>query len=379
MAEHTNIEWADATLNFWMGCTKVSLGCKNCYADTITSRYNHELWGPKNPRKFVVSTMQTLRKIKKRVEAGERSKNGTTRLMVFVNDFADTFEDFTGPVVVPDGSRLWYDPDRSELFTQPVLTSRHREGRHATLDDLRRNIWDVVENNSDVIFQLLTKRIENVMRMVPESWHKCFPGNVWIGTSVEDQKAADERIHRLLKIPATVRFLSCEPQIGFVSLEPLTPANSVSTHALSGMQTWPAVEGLVHVTHTGDHHEDLPRIDWVICGGESGPNARPMHPDWARSLRDQCQAAGVPFFFKQWGEWQNGSQRGKPHYTVLSDGRYGESYTMQHGWADTHQEWHRLSPTVMAMVGKKAAGRILDGRTHDAFPQVTVNNGAYAV
>jgi protein gp37 len=184
-----------------------------------------------------------------------------------------------------------------------------------------------------------------------------FP-NVWLGVSVENQHWADIRIPALLGTPAAVRFLSCEPLLGPVCLEMLIWApkgleNFPGTHnALTG-EWWPAV---------GDPAEeyegritDLPRIDWVIVGGESGPRARPMHPNWARSLRDQCTAAGVPFFFKQWGEWA------PTGYIGLGRPQPGRMFV------GPPQGEHREGEEI-ARVGKKTAGRELDGRTWDEFP-----------
>ena len=144
-------------------------------------------------------------------------------------------------------------------------------------------VFDTIVNTPWHTYQILTKRVERAAQL---AWHLPWPDNVWFGTSVEDSRVLD-RIGHLTQIPARVRFLSCEPLIGPIPSLPL--------------------EG----------------IDWVIVGGESGPKARPMHPDWVRSIRDQCQEAGVPFFFKQWGG-----------------------------------------------VDKKAAGRVLDGRTWDEMPRV---------
>jgi protein gp37 len=184
--------------------------------------------------------------------------------------------------------------------------------------------------------------------------------NVWLGTSISDQASAEARIPDLLATPAEVRFLSAEPLLGPIRL----------THIKGAL--WPT---------SGS------RLDWVIVGGESGPNARPMHPDWARSLRDQCQAAGVSFFFKQWGEWTfPGQSPGKPATETIRwlredgfvaddpisaiapgglDGDPGERKVIA-GEEVTVYQSHSWTRT--ARVGKKHAGRLLDGRTHDDIP-----------
>jgi protein gp37 len=161
--------------------------------------------------------------------------------------------------------------------------------------------------------------------------------NVHLGVSVEDQKRADLRIPQLLATPAAVRWLSCEPLLGPVFLPQW------------GDHTW-----LPDSRHNPDWN--LPLVDWVVVGGESGPGARPMHPEWARSLRDQCAAAGVPFLFKQWGEWLP-THEGRHRLTY--DGTLSEP----HGGCVMSGE------ELIARVGKKAAGRVLDGVTHDGYPE----------
>lgn len=280
MAENSKIEWTDHTINFWWGCMKVSEGCANCYAETLSHRFGKSIWGPAatTSRERKSGAIANLRKWNKQAKAtGEVTR-------VFAQSMSDFFEDH--PQLVP-----W----RAEAI-------------------------DVIEECEDLIIMLLTKRPENIMRMVPNWWLHDWPGHIWIGTSVENQETANKRIPELLKVPAKVRFLSCEPLLGAVDLR------------------LPYAE-----FYTGE------RIDWVIVGGESGHGARPMHPDWARSIRDQCQAAGVPFFFKQWGEWVEAVVRmeypdAKAH--ILADG------------------------ALVMRAGKAAAGRILDGRTWDEFPAV---------
>jgi protein gp37 len=166
------------------------------------------------------------------------------------------------------------------------------------------------------------------------NWGK-IPGHIWLGVTAENQEQADKRIPILLQTPASVRFVSVEPMIGPVSLRWLS--------AWDGMAIKP------HPGSVTNELDGLKCLDWVICGGESGPGARPMHPDWARSLRDQCQAAGVPFFFKQWGEWTSEF----PQWLSLAS----RAMAYQHG-----ETFYR--------VGKKAAGRLLDGKEHSEYPKV---------
>jgi protein gp37 len=178
--------------------------------------------------------------------------------------------------------------------------------------------------------------------------------NVWLGVSVENQRAADERIPLLLETPAAIRWISAEPLLGPVRLDWLGPDGSrhAGLNALTGEQRGP------HEAPDESEWGDS-RIDWVVAGGESGPDARPSHPDWFRGLRDQCQAAQVPFFFKQHGEWLHESQSGENLWA-----KFAESGTVR-GNVGRHQEFGGYTYRV----GKKAAGRELDGRTWDEYPK----------
>lgn len=323
MGADTKIEWADATVNVWEGCTKISPACKHCYAETNSpvrvmearigealgvepstdGKRRLKMWGVNGFRYETANWERELRALNRKAaafRAGYQAGGGAhyTRPRVFINSLADTFEDWLGPVYrLEDG--------------KPVVVAQ-------SLDDVRTRFFRVAEECTELDLLLLTKRPENVLRMVPLHWLKMdgkWPAWVWIGTTVEDQEHADKRIPELLKVPAKVRFLSAEPLLGKVDLQ-------------QPRQDW----GLLG-------------LHWVIAGGESGTHARPMHPDWVRSIRDQCAAAGVPFFFKQWGEW---------HHVK------GEKTSPLHVFADG---------LVMSKVGKKTAGRRLDGRTWDEVPK----------
>lgn len=184
--------------------------------------------------------------------------------------------------------------------------------RRTELNEPRWRLWKLIEETPHLDWLLLTKRPHNIMSMVP--WKNIFPEQVWIGATVENQTWAKKRISYLLEVPAKVRFLSCEPL-----LEPLDLKPFVGNHS-SG-------------------------IHWVIAGGESGPNSRPMNPDWVRNLRNQCSENDIAFHFKQWGHW------------------VPEELMTEQQKKVTILDGYRL-----AAVGKKQAGRILDGRTWDEFP-----------
>ena len=210
-------------------------------------------------------------------------------------------------------------------------------------------------------FQVLTKRPAVAAREIA-AWLDArgrfdLPPNIWIGTSVEDQTRAQERIFHLLQIRAAVRFLSCEPLLGPLNLvqgyrDP-DPEDSGWKNPLTG---YGMCDGMNEPTLGS-------RIDWVSCGGESGPGARPMHPAWARSLRDQCEAAGVAFFFKQWGDWKPADDIDGPITRLVFPAGVpsGPNNPDWHNWPDGWKS---------ARVGKKAAGRLLDGREHNQFPQL---------
>jgi protein gp37 len=232
--------------------------------------------------------------------------------------------------------------------------------------DFIDNVFAVMAAASHHKFQVLTKRPgrmsayfarSGVWGKVQDTMFEYFDPprevdvwplpNVWLGVSVEDQKTADERIPLLLQTLAAVRFVSCEPLLGPVDLR-------------GSLSEWGP--GLIrdYLENQNVRRVSIPKLDWVIAGGESGPGARPMHPDWARGLRNQCQAAGVPFFFKQWGEWHEHVANGPllPHcWWMEPDGTMKED--------DTPSD----DAICVGRIGKKVAGRLLDGRTWDEFPK----------
>ena len=249
MGQTTGIKWTDATGNFWWGCQRVSPGCENCYAEQLaTVRRKLPVWGPP----------KTTRRDRKKdvwtdiVKWNAAAAREGRRLKVFVSSMADVFEDH--PQVAP-----WRD---EALALLAGLTS-----------------LDV---------QLLTKRPENITRMVPPAWLAPggWPAHVWVGTTVEDQKRADERIPHLLAVPARVRFLSCEPMIEAVNLEA-----AFCVYDRHGAPSGPRCNAA-----------GSPANPWVIIGGESGSDARPFAAEWARDILTQCDEAGVAAFMKQFGD-----------------------------------------------------------------------------
>lgn len=308
MGEQSTIEWTEATFNPWWGCAHVSPGCAHCYADTWDKRTGGDHFHKGGPRR-TFGDAHWAEPVKWNRKAERRGEP----MLVFCASMGDVFED------------------------------------HPALPAERERLWDLIEATPWLIWQVLTKRPENVAAMVPAEWlhqgealddsgtryAQTWPANVWLGTSVEDQQRADERIPALLRIPAGVRFLSVEPLLAPVDLsQPL------------GVEYMDALEGYGHEMFASLQGRvgGAGGIHWVIVGGESGPHARPMHPDWARSIRDQVTAAGVPFLFKQWGDWH-----------PLEHRLEGRGY-------------HRFDDGQgMARLGKHA-GRALDGRTWDQLP-----------
>jgi protein gp37 len=208
------------------------------------------------------------------------------------------------------------------------------------LSPWRTDLFALINATPHLDWLLLTKRPENVIEMVVWDAPGCkLPDNVWLGTSVENQEQADKRIPLLLTIPASVRFLSMEPLLGRVDFRKVPGFNRVDLN----LRGW-----------------------WVIVGGESGHNARPMHPEWARSIRDQCQAAGVPFFFKQWGEWHH-----DPPFSPTAPKRcYMDTSGTRHEHRGSPDQF-RNGHLAFDRVGKHLAGRLLDGREWSEFPVIT--------
>lgn len=304
MSAQSSIEWTDRTWNPLTGCAKVSAGCDHCYAKTMHERFH-------GPGSFDTVTLHP-----ERLSQPLRWRKPS---MVFVNSMSDLFhQDVPDEYVVQVFVAMALAPQH----TFQVLTKRHARMRSLLADC---DFWPAVQRASR---PLANDCGLDWLESLPPARRAWPLPNVWLGVSVESQQWADIRIPALLDTPAAVRFLSCEPLLGPVNLDPWrNPGETVGGPA--------------------DR-----RIDWVIVGGESGTGARPMHPDWARSLRDQCVAAGVPFLFKQWGAWS-------PDLSL----NWGEGNGRRLRYLRQH-----LDGAVMDRVGKKAAGRELDGRIWDEYP-----------
>lgn len=282
MGKDSRIEWTHHTFNPWWGCVKVSDACDNCYAETWAKRLGEQIWGPHAERRFFTDAHWKEPLRWNREAAAEK-----TRRRVFCASMADVFE------------------NRPELI------------------EPRMRLLALIDETPHLDWLLLTKRIHLVKKLLPKGY--LFPKNVWLGTTVENQKVANKHIKYLLEFSSpSVRFLSCEPLLG-----PLD---------------------LTAYLRKGEHGT---RIDWVIAGGESGSNARPMNPHWPAELQKQCRKARVPFHFKQWGHWAP--------LELMPDlvTKRTPIHIIQEG---------RIEVSVAAL-GKTKTGRHLAGRVWDEFPR----------
>jgi len=328
MADKTGIEWTDATWTVVQGCDYESPGCKHCYVPAVLWRLMH------NPNPEIAGPL-----------AGLIEKRGDT--LVFTGKVAMREDRLNWPLYWSKPRRIFV-PSHGDIF-HPAVTDHFLDKIFAVMALCPQHTFQVLTKRAGRMRAYLAAagRFEAIQAAIErlrlgewgegdtEDASDAWPlPNVWLGTSVEDQSRADERIPLLLDTPAAKRFLSCEPMLGPVDLTKLHPGGAQTLDALAGVSVDPP-------------YFDWPGIDWVIVGGESGKDARPMHPDWARSLRDQCKAASVPFFFKQWGEW------GFDPRTISAKGR----------------SFHHFEDgTIVQNYGKKAAGRLLDGREHNDIP-----------
>lgn len=268
----STIEWTDHTFNPWWGCTKVSPACDNCYAEQFARRFGLQVWNHRSSRRFLSEANWSLP-----LKWNAKAASSGVRARVFCASMGDVFE--------------W----KKEL------------------SPARRRLWLLIEETPHLAWLLLTKRPHLVGRMIP--WGDDWPTNVWLGTTVENQKWLDKRLPHLEALPTENRFLSCEPLLGKIDLS----------------------QWLARGT-----------IGWVIAGGESGSAARPTEPNWFYGLRDQCLTHDVPFHFKQWGNWA----------PVNSVGEHLPTTTLTIGFS-----------TPMGRYAKKVSGRQLQGRYWDQVPE----------
>lgn len=348
MADQRNggIAWTEETWNPLRGCSRVSDGCRNCYAESIAARFcgaGQPYEGTINPE-----TKRWNGTIKLVPEKLAEPLRWTRPRMVFVNSMSDLFHEDV-PFEFID--KVFAVMALAKQHTFQVLTKRPERMREYFKSLSHKRGSKVCAWATDE----LGIGLEGILRI--DKIPKGLP-NVWLGVSVENQQAADERIHLLLQTPAEVHWVSVEPMIGPVDLFMVSDVD-FTFNALSKKEGI-AFRGI--------------GLDWVVVGGESGPHARPMHPDWARNLRDQCRAAGLPFLFKQFGEfierepdygyslpWVS-KETDRSRDRVIDESENGGDHT-------NCSVRHTGRYALMARVGKKAAGRMLDGVLHDGYPE----------
>ncbi|WP_131787331.1 DUF5131 family protein [Protofrankia symbiont of Coriaria ruscifolia] len=324
MSDHSAIEWTQATWNPTTGCDRISHGCDRCYALTWAGRLR-----PMGSAKYQTD--------------GDPRTSGPGFGVAVHPDVLDLPCRWRTP-------RLVFVNSMSDLFHARVPT------------EFIARVFAVMADTPQHTYQVLTKRSRRLARLAGElPW----PPNVWMGVSVEDQAAAEARVPDLCRVPAAVRWVSAEPLLGPVDLTRwLLPAGRLcGPDRLTPADLRVVREFAAEVTGWRG-------VDWVVAGGESGAgdDVRPMHPAWVRGLRDQCQTAGVPFFFKQWGEWVPEAQ----NPAALSRRTAGFArYVEVDGRTRPARYGARGQAVTVQRVGKKAAGRRLDGRTWDEMPAVT--------
>lgn len=339
----TKIEWTDVVWNPTTGCDRVSPGCDHCYALTLAKR----LKGMGSAKYQNDGDQRTSGPGFLATEHGDtltEPLRWRKPRKVFVNSMSDLFHERVSDEFL---AKVFAVMAATPQHTYQILTKRHARMRSLLSSDVFRRLAKDQYFEMQMAGLLKGKGLPVVINAFP-------PKNVWLGVSVESQQWADIRIPALLDTPAAVRWLSCEPLLGSVDLD----------------------------RSAADYLGGRSHVDWVVVGGESGPGARPMHPDWARSLRDQCVAAGVPFHFKQWGEWL-------PLGPLYGEGDEVEDAHMDAVHLEVHErrqiaqvepdgtvvdprDYQPAAGTwLMAKVGKGKAGRELDGRTWDQYPEVS--------
>jgi len=304
----TKIEWCERTWSPITGCSPVSEGCQHCYARRMAQRLKGRYGYPAD------------------------------------DPFRVTFhpERLTQPFI-------WFKP--SHIFVCSMGDLFHEKVSEAAQIFIMNTILGTPQHT----YIVLTKRPS--IAAIYFIQHP-VPSNLWLGVTAENQQRADERIPILLQIPAAVRFVSIEPMLGPISFR------------------WASWKPLSRETST-NHLDGLRMLDWIIIGGETGPGARPMHPDWVQTVRDQCQEAGVPFFFKQWGEWiprlfwphpysSNGIKSHPPWGTLDIKGNWFSETTP---WNGCQGDESKTKEYLMVKIGKKRAGRLLDGRLCEEYPE----------
>lgn len=386
MAEKTEIAWTDSTFNPFWGCQKVGPGCDNCYAEDLDKRTGGKYWGPgAERRRTSEKNWNQPRRWNKQpfFECEECGRRGT-RAQLEDAERTGQHGCFCHKYLKPARQRV-FCASMADVFDNAIPVQ------------WRFDLIKLISETPNLDWLLLTKRIGNAAEMLEqavraitvgrEGWADNYFPHVWIGASICNQSEANRDIPKLLAVPSSKRFLSMEPLLGPVELNghdySLAPGLTEGKDWLTGRTSQysdifggSASPWLEREDFDFPQDYQSPRIDLVIAGGESGCRARPMHPEWVRSLRDQCRAARVPFIFKQWGEWiprsdfyhkfadglscadlDPGASKW-PCIRLTQEGRNGRDLAHASDGDDAY----------MQRVGKKMAGRLLDGALHHEFP-----------
>lgn len=369
MKHGTAIEWTHLpghcgeTWNPVGGCSHASPGCTHCYAERLAVRF------PRHP--VYAGTVESRK-------AGPRFTGKMTRppddhpawshplhwrapRAVFVGDMCDLFHEDRPE---EDIDRVFALMALAPQHVYMLLTKRARRMRDY-IERKRRNAPEWVH---------LPEQGGKVLLPYEGGWPTC----IWLGVSVEDQERAEERIPDLLATPAARRFLSCEPLLGSIDLQRVKCEHPGSGASYTGAPAeLDCLVGTIFDAGATPVADTQASIDWVIAGGESGPKARPMHPDWPRTLRDQCAAAGVPFFFKQWGAWLPWDLTAQAPFWESQAGHHEDGHALFPADMDADNRWDdglwaipEAEPVPFQRVGKRAAGDLLDGRRHHAWPEL---------
>lgn len=348
MTTNTKIEWADHTWNPTNGCDRVSPGCDFCYAESISERFRGT---PAYPEGFALTLHP------ERLDYPLKKTKWKHGDKIFVNSMSDLFHRDIPRSFLADVFATMLaagHPDRTLTFL--VLTKRHREMHE-------------IMNDPSFVAAVEAKFIGGFAMGAFPQWTKSFPNglpecfrlewplpNVWLGVSVENQAYADMRIPYLLGTPAARRFVSTEPLLGPVDFTKIVRRFDGGTTVCDSLRgrILSKLDEEDEATYVDLQHG----LDWIIGGGESGPSARPCHPSWARSLRDQCVEAHVPFFWKQWGTWRSSTIEDATTW-IRRDGSTSPCLSDD--------------ATPMKRSTKHETGRVLDGREWSEFPEaVTV-------
>lgn len=369
----SKIEWTEQTWNPIVGCSIVSPGCTNCYAMRMAARLEamavahagkrvdstadlgplgHYLYTTQPSKAGPVWTGKVALAPDRVLTEPLRRRKPTT---YFVNSMSDLFHED-----VPDAwiDRVFAVMALSPQHTFQVLTKRAARMRTYFTEAINLGSYDT---NRPTMLRWCIQIVADESGLErPKLGFPLLPlPNVWLGVSAERQQEADARIPDLLATPAAVRFVSAEPLLGAIDFARCDPGRSRYQDALRGQEMWDSPEPLLS--------ENTARLDWVIVGGESGPGARPMHPDWARAIRDQCAAAGVPFFFKQWGAWAPGTHV-PPGVNRIDTAHWCDGWEFGSETKKQAEGGHIDDEPDVYRVGKAVAGRLLDGREHNAMP-----------